>query len=148
MKPITCSAVTLLTLLASSVHAGLGDGGSGPLADASALRATDSVSGNGLYVRHELLTPTGDLIHEYVNAAGVTFAITWSGIVQPNLSVLLGSHYTDYLAETGQSSSQHHQVIVHSTLLHIEVRKLPRGFMGAAQLRAAIPVGVLAGDLR
>ena len=42
---------------------------------------------------------TGTVIHEYSSANGVVFAVDWRGPLLPDLSELLGSHFTEFKLE-------------------------------------------------
>jgi hypothetical protein len=137
-------------LSSGAAHAALGEGGAAVAADAARMRASTPVSqAMPSYVRHEFTTREGQEIHEYVNARGQTFAIAWrSTNTQPKLEVLLGEHYSEYLKQARSRVDQHHVLIMHTGTLNVEVRRLPRGFVGVATLPAMIPAGVSAGDLK
>src|ERR1700758_611729 len=52
-----------------------------------AVRVTPTVD----YSVHEIQTPSGIVIREYVSTAGKVFAVSWRGPGLPDLSQLLGS---------------------------------------------------------
>lgn len=46
------------------------------------------------HMRYEMTLPNGGTVHEFANASGVIFAVSWSGPGKPDLRALLGNHFT------------------------------------------------------
>lgn len=51
-----------------------------------------TVGGQG-FARHQLTRPNGGAVHEFTNAAGQVFAVSWSGPGKPDLRALLGRYF-------------------------------------------------------
>lgn len=57
------------------------------------------------YRIHELSSDS-HTIREYINSQGVVFGVTWRGPTQPDLSILLGSHYKEAQEAFGRTPNQ------------------------------------------
>jgi hypothetical protein len=75
---------------------------------------------------------SGTIVKQYASATNVIFAISWSGPNLPNLQVLLGNYFNDYLAairkSRGAISINTESLVIQST-----------GMMGAFQGYALLP---------
>jgi hypothetical protein len=83
---------------------------------------------------------SGTVVHEFVDASGSVFAVTWSGPFKPDLKELLGRHF-DALGQGAQggatpaaSAAKRDEVVVQSG-----------GHMGAFEGRAWLPSRLPAG---
>lgn len=101
---VSLLAATVIAFAApSKVRAAVGDDVSAVSADQARLHASLRLVPKKGYVIHELTTPVGATIREYVAPAGKIFAVSWSGGWRPDLREVMGSHYTQYLeARRGQ----------------------------------------------
>lgn len=89
-------------LAAPPARAALGEPEASVSRDREALAAVARGSTNrGPYSVHEL-ERGGTTIREFVSPQGIVFAITWSGLANPELGALLGS----YAAEVEQAASR------------------------------------------
>lgn len=62
-------------------------------ADRVQMKATVKSSQAQAYAVHEMNTPTGLIIRQYVSPQGKVFGISWRGPVAPNLRQLLGGYF-------------------------------------------------------
>lgn len=97
---------------------------------------------------YEELDSEGIRIREYADANGKVFAVTWRGVAEPDLSVLLGQYFPDYKLEDGRvapSRARAKNVVTNA----IQVRRAGhmRDKHGLAYVPELVPVGVVAGDL-
>lgn len=97
---------------------------------------------------HQLVTGDGTTVRQYIEKAGRVFAVSWSGRFPPDLRVLLGAHYRQYVAAASAPHPGHHVLSVTTDSLVLDVVKLPRGFAGHAHLPSLVPPGVRADELR
>jgi len=51
------------------------------------------------YTLHEIQSPTGTMIRQYVGPSGRVFAVTWSGEFLPDLRQVLGAYFKVYQQE-------------------------------------------------
>lgn len=94
-----------LILIRATAWASLGDSERSIEVDRTLLKArlngpasAPSNSGNSLFRIHTLVDPHGVLIREFVSNDGKVFAVCWNGATEPDLSVLLGTHFIHYQA--------------------------------------------------
>ena len=139
----------LLGFLSCAALAGLG---STPSSFGSGTPATTTAFGAGggpIYTDQKRTLDSGTVVHEYVNAGGIVFAVSWSGPFMPDLDVLLGSYFQYLLAQSQKQSRGDRS--------HIEVRRddvviYSGGRMGAfegkAWLPALLPAGFKTSDVR
>lgn len=83
-------------------------------------------------------------IKEYVDADGIIFALTWSGLDHPDLAILLGSYFADYHLKESVQRKPHgvrHQRIEASSLV-VQKWGHMRRLEGRAYDPKLIPAGV------
>ena len=94
-------AIAAILLLAGSAQAGLGGSFASVKSDGGHMGARmASLSMRG-YARHDLTRGNGGLVHEFTNASGQVFAVTWSGPGKPDLRTVLGPSFAAYQASAG-----------------------------------------------
>ena len=93
---IALSIVALTGALAAPAWAALGERAESVAPDAAQFRAQARVSAGPGFTVHELHTPTGTVIREFVAASGQVFGVSWQGPFKPDLRSLLGNHYLRY----------------------------------------------------
>jgi len=95
------------------------------------------------YNLHQIQTPTGTAIREYVSPSGKVFAVAWNGPWQPDLRQLLGSHFAEY-QQALQSSNRKSRGPISIQLpdLVVELSGHMRSFSGRAYLVDQVPAGV------
>ena len=144
------AAVGAALLAAPGAYAGLGQGVASVATDHEVLHGVaQAVIAHADYDVHEITLADETRVREYVSHAGTVFGVAWSGRSNPDLTVLLGQHYAQYVSAAGARRASTHKVFVMSTGdLVMSVVKLPRGFTGTAHVPALLPSGVLARDIR
>ncbi len=92
---------------------------------------------------HEI-SLSGRLIKEYVNRDGIVFAVAWRGISQPDLAVLFGSYYQEYLSETSrQNQNQRNSLRMTKTKnVTVERHGHMRDIRGKAYLSRLLPANI------
>ena len=116
--------------------------------DAVAVHATIRMQQRTAYRLHEINMISGTTLHEYVNAAGMVFAVAWRGPTLPNLKATLGDYFDTYVATARLKVSPHRAVRVQQEDLVIESTGHMRAFSGVAYVPSLMPAGVVAGDLQ
>ncbi|MEW6343083.1 MAG: DUF2844 domain-containing protein [Pseudomonadota bacterium] len=91
-RAAACLALPGIALFAPTAHAALGSMQVSVESDARALRAVRQTVSEQNYTVEHLVLSQGTRVKEYVNAAGVVFAVTWHGRYSPNLTQLLGTY--------------------------------------------------------
>jgi hypothetical protein len=127
-----------------SSFAVLGGDVSSVQSDVAHLQGSLRVTSGATYTVHEIQTPAGVSIREYVSPAGKVFAIAWQGPWPPDLQQLLGPYFSKF-QEAAQSPKQRAgraPLAVHRANLVVEHGGHMRSFAGRAYLTDQIPSGV------
>ena len=150
-RPCRLAGIALCAVLVWStpVAAYLGGDVRGVGTDALSLEGTVITTTLVYYDVHQIATPMGQTIREYVTRVGQVFAITWSGPVAPDLSLLLGPYFAEYTASL--SSLEHpglrRSLRVATPALIVETSGHLRAYSGRAYVPALLPEGVSISDL-
>ena len=137
-------AVAALAALGASAPAGatLGEPLASVASTRSQLRAVSAKTAQRAGYRvHESTLPSGTVVREYTDASGLVFAVSWQGPFQPNLKVLLGSHFQRLQAAGREPHPDHRRLAVREPQLVIESGGRMRAFRGLAYLPDRVPSG-------
>ena len=90
--------VVLLVLCAGSLPAwaSLGDDVATVETDAQVIHGKRIMLARVGYNLHQITTPDGSVVKEYVSPAGMVFGVSWQSHFLPNLRQLLGSYLTNF----------------------------------------------------
>ena len=136
-------------LLTPQAVATLGEDVSSINSDQSHLKAWARILPRRLYSVHEMQTPSGITIRQFVSPEGRVFAISWRGAAAPNLRQLLGSYFDEYEGAAGaQTVRRGHTVHIESGDLVVEAGGHMRFHVGRALLKSQLPQGVRADEIR
>lgn len=137
--------LVLATLLFPCVsHAELGGNAASILSEQkefSSQLSNSQQSGATIYTQ---TLPSGIIIQEYLSSNGTIFAVTWTGAALPNLQVLLGNYFKDYLAAIKQSRGV---ISINSDSLVIQSAGMMGAFQGFALLPKQAPAGFTPNNL-
>jgi hypothetical protein len=99
------------------------------------------------YNVHEIQTPGGVVVREYVSQTGNVFGVAWQGRSHPDLHQVLGAYYDRYVQAVQAQRAQRHG---HGPLLIEEAGLVVQmgGHMGALTGRAFIPQSLPVGMRR
>lgn len=130
-------------VLSSTAIAGLG----GPVAEApgtarASSSATSPLAGATLQTQR---LASGITLRQYVNPAGLVFAVGWEGPVLPDFQALLGDYYARYSEAQRQQSRQVH---IRSNDLVLEAGGMMRAFSGRAYVPGLLPPTLSGADIR
>jgi hypothetical protein len=120
----------LLALLCHSATAVLG---SSWAADAGQASAAKPLAGATLFTQQ---LSSGVTLRQYVNPAGLVFAVGWEGPVLPDFPNLLGEYFPRYTEALRQ---QNRHVHIQSSDLVVDAGGMMRAFSGHAYLPAYLP---------
>jgi hypothetical protein len=98
----------LLILLTGALPAGaaLGEYEGSVTLDQRVLRGQVREEGHAGYTLHQIITPEGAVIREYVSPEGRVFAVSWHARYLPNLALLVGAYFPRVHAAV-QARTQH-----------------------------------------
>lgn len=144
------AAILCVLLWTLNCFGALGGDVSSVQSDAIQLQGTLRVTPNASYTVHEIQTPTGIKVREFVSPAGKVFAIAWQGPWRPDLHQLLGSYFAQFqqAARAGKQRPGRGPLSIHQGNLVVEHSGHMRSFLGRAYLTDEIPSGVTAESIR
>lgn len=99
-------------------------------------------TGQSTFTESERTLESGTTVHEYVDAAGVVFAVSWSGPYMPDLKELLGAHFDTMVAHANSTARPGRSQLL---LKQSDLVVVSGGHMGAFQGKAWLPARVPAG---
>src|SRR5512141_3145214 len=135
-----------LLLFREPAFCSLGDDVASVTSDQAHLKSSIRVLVMNSYSIHEMRTPVGTTIRQFVSPSGTVFAVAWQGF-SPDLQQLLGSHFEEYVAAS-QPAARGRGVHIETGDLVVETGGHMRFVVGHAFLRSKLPQGVNADDLR
>jgi hypothetical protein len=140
--------LTAMTMLSgASANAALGGMEATVQADQQQMSATQRVLRPGPYTLHEMQTPTGTVVREYISPAGVVFGVAWQGPAMPDLRQLLGGYFDRYVSAVAQRKARG-PVVVELPGLVVHSGGHMRAFVGRTYIPEALPQGVAVDSIR
>lgn len=135
----------VMVILALPAFAELGGNVTTVQTDQVRMKGTLKVTTGQGFAIHEITTPTGTAVREYVNAAGTVFGVAWQGPWKPDLRQLLGAYFDQYV-QASQEDKKHGRspLQVKSDSLVVHSGGHPRSFSGRAFLPQMLPPNVTA----
>jgi hypothetical protein len=139
----------MLVLGAAPAWAVLGEYESSVSLDQKAMRGEDRVVSAQGYKLHQITSPNGAVVTEYVSAEGKVFGVSWRAPVIPDLEQLLGS----YLAPVQRAAqAQTHRrggpfIVRASDLVFVSGGHM-RAFHGSAYVPSLLPKNLSAEVVR
>jgi hypothetical protein len=137
-------------LFSSKAFAALGGTDESVQADMKSMNLTRTISQHSNYSRHDLSTKSL-LVHEFMGSDGKVFALAWSGSSHPDLSVVMGAHFSDFQKALTQARQNHRgrrPINIDSGNFHLEMSGHMGALQGRAWLTSQIPQGVNRSDLQ
>jgi hypothetical protein len=116
--------------------------------DRVAMSGTVSTASAASYTVHEIATPAGMAVKEFVSVSGKVFAVTWSGPAMPDLRRLLGAYFDAYEQAARAQRAGVGPVDVRAADLVVQSAGHMRAFFGRAYVTSLLPAGVEPGDLQ
>ena len=148
---VVCLLSSLTLLHAPAAMAVLGGDEATIHEDQKRMKAQRRLAVAGSFQVHEISTPDGSTVKEFVAANGTVFAVVWHTRLKPDLEQLLGSHHSEYAAAASEAMKRpgikrnivlrHGDVVVHSSG-HLNA------FVGKAYVPSLVPAGFNIDDIR
>jgi hypothetical protein len=151
MKSRLLRSVFAVLLLPFPVLASLGGDATTVQADQAKMQSTLRSTSSNSYTLHEMETPAGVTVKEYVSPAGKVFAVTWQGAVHPDLRQLLGSYFAPYVQAVEAQKAERRgrgPLVIQQAGLVVQITGHMRALRGKAYVPQMLPVGVRAEDLQ
>jgi hypothetical protein len=129
--------------------AALGESAASVQADQVHMKATlRPATSNTNFTVHEIQTPAGITVKEFVPASGTVFAVAWTGPTMPDLQQLLGQYFNSYVTAATAKHAGHKHLSISQPGLVVESQGHMRAFFGKAYLPDKLPAGVTAAELQ
>jgi hypothetical protein len=144
----TAFLLSLSLCACASAWAALGADVSSIQADQAHLRASVRIVSAQQYAVHEMQTPAGTTIRQFVSPSGTVFAVSWQGSA-PDLQQLLGDYFDGYVqAAQSQRSHRGRGFRIDTGDFVFESGGHMRFVTGRAFLRSKLPSGVSSDQIR
>jgi len=135
----------LMVMAALPALASLGKSVDSVAADQRHMNGQIRATAQAGYTVHEISSPYGEKIKEFVSPSGTVFGVAWNGPVVPDLKQLLGDYFSEFQqAAQASSRSQRRALAVRSDRLVLESAGHMRAFHGRAYAPALLPANVAA----
>jgi len=144
-RTLICSMV--VACLSAPALAALGGDATSVAADRAHLKGTLRVTPTVDYTVHEIQTPAGIVVREYVSTSGKVFAVSWRGPGIPDLSQLLGSYSAQLTQAANRPHYNHHRLNVESPEVMLQSGGHLRSFFGRAWVPALLPQNFSVNDI-
>jgi hypothetical protein len=146
-----CAIVGLVAALAASAFGSLGGNLDSVQSDQARMMATLKSREAASYTVHEMKTPAGIVVREYVSAGGRVFGVTWQGPFLPDFRQLLSSYFPLFSAAAQRQRQSHvgrHLLNIQEPGLILESTGHMRAYSGRAYDPALLPEGVRGNEVR
>jgi len=140
--------IVMLLIVALPAWAALGGDESSIHADQAKMGASVRITRTATHAVHELQTPGGQMIREYVSPSGTVFGIAWQGASKPDLKQLLGDHFEEVQQAMQRRGVKRGPVVINEPDVAFEMGGHMRAFAGRAYLPQLLPPGVQADAIR
>jgi hypothetical protein len=113
-----------------------------------------AVRNHANYTVHEITTPYGTVVREFVSPDGKVFGVAWRGPFLPNFQQIFGDYYQQFAQATQAAKSaqprrsRNAPVMVDQPDLVVHSAGHPRAYAGQAYVPGMIPPGVDAKEVR
>ena len=122
--------------------AALGEPEASVSADSGHFQARVQVAARPSFTVHELRTPAGTLIREFVAPSGAIFAVSWQGPYMPSMSLLLGQNFQRFANAPRSAGSSRSRLLIDQPDLVVHAGGHIRSYAGLAYLPQLLPAGV------
>jgi hypothetical protein len=100
------------------------------------------------YKVHEIQTPSGTTVREFVSAAGSVFAVAWQGPEMPDLRQLLGQYFDQYASGAKSARTGRTHLELQQPNLVVQSGGHMRSFAGRAYVPSMLPQGLALDEIR
>ena len=152
--PALIFAQLLAMTFSAPVRAALGDTEAAAVAAPPAPAGLQAAATNprsstraGFTVR-EQQSPTGTVIRQFLDPAGVVFAVSWRGPFKPAMAPLLGRYFDTYARAVHRAGSSRSRLVIEEPELVVHAGGHLRSFAGVAYVPRLLPASVSEAQLR
>lgn len=142
------SIALVMLALPVCASATLGESSISTETDRASMKASLRILPAAQYTVHEIQTPSGTTVREYISPSGTVFAVGWRGPVMPDLRQALGRYFDRYTAGAAARQAGHRHVEVREPDLIVQSNGHMRSFSGRAYLPQLLPQSVTVEEIR
>jgi Protein of unknown function (DUF2844) len=136
----TLLASLVAAIVCAPALAALGGDAASVETDRLHLKGSVRVAPTVDYVMHEIQTPAGITVREYLSEDGKVFALSWRGPGIPDLRQMLGGYYSEFAQQAASvTQHNHHHLTVQTAHVVVESSGHTRAFFGRAWAPALLP---------
>ena len=150
-RMIACFLSLAALLYPALAPAELGRASASVRDDAARMKGALAAHQVGNATRHDITRANGGLVHEFANADGQVFAVTWNGPGKPDLRSLLGPYFQPlqgtHVSFGRMMHSLRHPLTVNQADLKIQMAGHMGWFHGVAYIPSLTPPGFSLGEL-
>ena len=138
----------LASLVFAPAWAALGETVTSIAADSQKLKASPRIATRAAFSIHELTTPAGTVIREFVAPSGIVFAVSWRGPFKPSMPLLLGQYLPQYARAPRAPGSSRSRLVIEQPDLIVHAAGHMRSFAGIAYVPQLLPANIAVADLQ
>lgn len=149
-RPARLTVAAALLGCCVPAFASLGGNVSSVEADRVHMNARVSVTQTSDYAIHEIQSPAGMVVDEYVSPAGTVFAVSWHGLFPPDMQQVLGPYFQQYAAALQAEPHRygHPPLNIQEPGLVIQTGGHMRAHFGRVYVPNLLPEGITADQIR
>ena len=129
-------------------HATLGEDVTTVENDRIKLKAQVRTTAVAGYTVHEIDSPTGTTVREYINDANKVFAVAWTGPLLPDFEQTLGKYFPQYIANASSPRVGRRHLTIEGTDFVVQSNGHMRAFYGTAYVPSLLPANFTAQDIQ
>ena len=141
-------AALLIQAAAVPAFAALGGNLSSVEDDQLKMKGTLRTTVAPAYTVHEIQTPAGTAVREYVAPTGTVFAVAWRGPSVPDLRQTLGAYFKQYIDAPRPAHPNHAHFAVTQPNFVLQSSGHMRAYFGRAYDPQLLPQGVAITDIK
>jgi Protein of unknown function (DUF2844) len=148
IRPVVCSIVVAVTV-AAPAFAALGGDTTSVQADLVKMKGALRMTSTAGYTVHEITTPAGTVVREYLSPGDKVFAVSWRGPLIPDLRQMLGDYYGQFAqAASAPHIGGHSHLAVEQPGLVVQSSGRMRAFFGRAWAPDLVPQNFSVNDIK
>jgi Protein of unknown function (DUF2844) len=120
-------------------------------ADQVQMNATLKITSAVRYTVHEIRSPAGTAVREYVSLEGQVFGVDWQGPFMPNLQQILGKYFQQYSAGVRDAKKKYagrRPLNLQQPNLVVQTGGHMRAYVGRAYVPEMLPEGITPEEIR
>jgi hypothetical protein len=145
----TAVGVAVLGTATLPTFAALGGDATSVTTDVARMKGQARATAAAGYTVSEITLPSGTVLREYISPGGKVFAVTWKGMMPPDLQQTLGTYFEQYKAAAATAPRDgHHHLTVRQPDLVVSTGGHMRAWKGVAYVPSLLPPNFSLDDIK